>query len=174
MLALKIDRKKNGVSKLHGEVSRELFSDVWPNIAEDESPITYVTNGIHTCSWLAPNLKDLYNEYLPPYWQDNIQDDNVWEEIEKIPNDRLWAEHVVRKEKLIREIKDNLTSRYLNSGIGFDQVADIVNSLNPKALTIGFARRFATYKRATLIFKDIARLTQILNDEEHPVQLVFA
>ena len=174
ILALKIAGKKNGVSKLHGEVSRELFSDVWPNIAEDESPITYVTNGIHTCSWLAPNLKDLYNEYLPPYWQDNIQDDNVWEEIEKIPNDRLWAEHVVRKEKLIREIKDNLTSRYLNSGIGFDQVADIVNSLNPKALTIGFARRFATYKRATLIFKDIARLTQILNDEEHPVQLVFA
>jgi len=174
ILALKIAGKKNGVSKLHGEVSRELFSEVWPNIAEDESPITYVTNGIHTCSWLAPNLKGLYSEYLPSNWQENIQDDNVWEEIEKIPNDRLWAEHVVRKEKLIREIKDNLTSRYLNSGIGFDQVADIVNSLNPKALTIGFARRFATYKRATLIFKDIARLTQILNDEEHPVQLIFA
>ena len=174
ILALKIAGKKNGVSKLHGEVSRELFSDVWPNIAEDESPITYVTNGVHTCSWLAPNLKELYNEYLPPYWQDNIEDDNYWKDIDNIPNDRLWSEHIHRKEKLIREIKDNLTVRYINSGISYDQVADIVNKLNPKALTIGFARRFATYKRATLIFRDISRLTQILNDEEHPVQLIFA
>ena len=76
ILALKIAGKKNGVSKLHGEVSRELFSEVWPNIAEDESPITYVTNGIHTCTWLAPNLKNLYNEYLPPYWQDKIEMDS--------------------------------------------------------------------------------------------------
>ncbi len=174
ILALKIAGKKNGVSKLHGEVSRELFSEVWPNIAEDESPITYVTNGIHTCSWLASNLKDLYNDYFPAFWQDNIQDDSVWENIEKIPNDRLWAEHVARKEKLIREIKDNLTSRYLNSGLGYDQVAEIVNKLDPNAFTIGFARRFATYKRATLIFEDLPRLTQLLNNPERPVQIIFA
>ena len=174
ILALKIAGKKNGVSKLHGEVSRELFSDVWPNIAEDESPITYVTNGIHTCSWLAPNIKELYNEYLPPYWQDNIQFDSTWEKIDSIPNNKLWEAHIERKEKLIRLIKENITERYVSSGIGYDQIAEIVNNLNPKALTIGFARRFATYKRATLIFKDIARLTQILNDEERPVQIVFA
>ena len=174
ILALKIAGKKNGVSKLHGEVSRELFSDVWPNIAEDESPITYVTNGIHTCTWLAPHIKELYNEYLPPYWQDNIQFDSTWEKIDNIPNEKLWAAHIERKEKLIRLIKSNVTERYVNSGIGYDQIAEIVNQLNPKALTIGFARRFATYKRATLIFKDIARLTQILNDEKRPVQLVFA
>ena len=174
ILALKIAGKKNGVSKLHGEVSRELFSDVWPNIAEDESPITYVTNGIHTCSWLAPNIKELYNEYLPPYWQDNIQFDSTWEKIDSIPNNKLWEAHIERKEKLIRLIKENITERYVNSGIGYDQIAEIVNNLNPRALTIGFARRFATYKRATLIFKDIARLTQILNDEERPVQIVFA
>jgi len=174
VLALKIAGKKNGVSKLHGEVSRELFSDVWPNIAEDESPITYVTNGIHTCSWLAPNLKELYSEYLPQNWQDNVQDDEVWQKIDEIPNERLWAEHTERKEKLIRLIKENVTQRYVNSGIGYDQIAEVVNKLNPKALTIGFARRFATYKRATLLFKDIARLTQILNDEQRPVQIVFA
>ena len=174
ILALKIAGKKNGVSKLHGEVSRELFSDVWPNIAEDESPITYVTNGIHTCSWLAPNIKELYNEYLPPYWQDNIQFDSTWEKIDSIPNNKLWEAHIERKEKLIRLIKENITERYVSSGIGYDQIAEIVNNLNPRALTIGFARRFATYKRATLIFKDIARLTQILNDEERPVQIVFA
>ena len=174
ILALKIAGKKNGVSKLHGEVSRELFSEVWPNIAEDESPITYVTNGIHTCTWLAPNLKSLYNEYLPPYWQDKIEMDSTWQKIDNIPNEKLWEAHVARKEKLMRLIKQNITERYVNSGVGYDQIGELVNSLNPKALTIGFARRFATYKRATLIFKDIARLTQILNDENRPVQIVFA
>ena len=174
ILALKIAGKKNGVSKLHGEVSRELFSEVWPNIAEDESPITYVTNGIHTCTWLAPNLKNLYNEYLPPYWQDKIEMDSTWQKIDNIPNEKLWDAHVARKEKLMRLIKQNITERYVNSGVGYDQIGELVNSLNPKALTIGFARRFATYKRATLIFKDIARLTQILNDENRPVQIVFA
>ena len=174
ILALKIAGKKNGVSKLHGEVSRELFSDVWPNIAEDESPITYVTNGIHTCTWLAPNIKELFNEYLPPYWQDKIQLDSTWEKVDNIPNEKLWEEHVERKEKLIKLIKQNVTDRYLNSGIGYDQIAEVVGKLSPKALTIGFARRFATYKRATLIFKDLARLTQLLNDENHPVQIVFA
>lgn len=174
ILALKIAGKKNGVSKLHGEVSRELFSDVWPNIAEDESPITHVTNGIHTCSWLAPNVKDLFNEYLPAYWQDKIHLDSTWEKIDTIPNDRLWAEHVVRKEKLIKLIKQNITERYVNSGVGYEYIGELVNALNPEALTIGFARRFATYKRATLLFKDISRLTQILNDEKRPVQIIFA
>ena len=174
ILALKIAGKKNGVSKLHGEVSRELFSEVWSEIAQDESPITYVTNGIHTCSWLAPKLKELYNEYLPAYWQDNIHIDSTWESIDKIPNDKLWEVHVERKRKLIREIKDNLMTRFESTSIGYDQIMEMVNSLNPEALTIGFARRFATYKRATLIFKDIARLTQILNDEKRPVQIIFA
>ena len=174
ILALKVAGKKNGVSKLHAEVSRELFSDVWPNIAEDESPITYVTNCIHTCSWLAPNIKKLYNKYLPPYWQDNIELDSTWEKIKDIPDSELWGAHIERKEKLMHLIKENISERYVNSGIGYDQIAEVVNKLNPKALTIGFARRFATYKRATLIFKDIARLTQILNDEKRPVQLVFA
>lgn len=174
ILALKIAGKKNGVSKLHGEVSRELFAEVWPNIAEDESPITHVTNGIHTCTWLAPNLKELFNEYLPPYWQDNIQVDSTWEKIDNIPEQKLWNAHIERKEKLIKLIKQNVTNRYVNSGIGYDQISEIVNKLNPRALTIGFARRFATYKRATLLFKDIARLTQILNDEKRPVQIVFA
>ncbi len=174
ILALKIAGKKNGVSKLHGEVSRELFAEVWPNIAEDESPITYVTNGIHTCSWLAPGLKRLYNKYFPAYWQDNIQDDSIWENVNKIPDKELWNEHLKRKEKLINIIKKNVTDRLISSGYGYDKVSEVTNNLNPKALTIGFARRFATYKRATLIFKDISRLTEILNNEKRPVQIVFA
>ena len=174
ILALKIAGKKNGVSKLHGAVSRELFSDVWPNIAANECPITYVTNGIHTCTWLAPNLKNLYNQYLIPYWQDNIHQDNIWEKIKDIPNEELWKEHQKRKEKLLNLVKENITNRLRRSNVSYDEIKEITSKLNPNALTIGFARRFATYKRATLIFKDLERITQILNDTNRPVQLIFA
>ena len=174
ILALKIAGKKNGVSKLHGEVSRELFSEVWPHIAPNESPITYVTNGIHTCTWLAPKLKDLYNKYLIPYWQDDIHEDYVWEKIKTIPDDKLWKVHMDRKAKLIALVKENVTRRLRREGVSYEEIVEATSKLNPEALTIGFARRFATYKRATLIFKDLERITQILNDENKPVQLIFA
>lgn len=174
ILALKVAGKKNGVSKLHGAVSRELFGDVWPDIAANESPITYVTNGIHTCSWLSPKLKELYNKYLMPYWQDNIHEDKVWEKINNIPDKTLWETHQDRKEKLLKIVKDSTTQRLRRSGYSYEEINEITSKLNPNALTIGFARRFATYKRATLIFKDLERITQILNNSEKPVQLIFA
>ncbi len=174
ILALKVAGKKNGVSKLHGAVSRELFGDVWPNIAANESPITYVTNGVHTCSWLAYNLKDLYNKYLDPYWQDEIHNQDTWKKIENIPNQELWNEHKFRKERLLQLVKENITERLKRNGMSYEQIKEITSKLNPNALTIGFARRFATYKRATLIFKDLERITQILNDESRPVQIIFA
>ena len=174
IFALKISGKKNGVSKLHGEVSRELFAEVWPNIIAHESPITYVTNGIHTCTWLAPNLKRIYNKYLIPFWQDMIFDDNVWKNIKNIPDKELWDAHIERKRKLLAYVKDNTAERLKRNGYTYDQISKVVSSLNPNALTIGFARRFATYKRATLIFRDIERITQILNDANKPVQIIFA
>lgn len=174
ILALKVAGKKNGVSKLHGAVSRELFADVWPEIAANESPIDYVTNGIHTCSWLAPSLKQLYNKYLIPYWQDKIQYDYVWEKVRNIPDDKLWNAHQARKEKLLSIVKDNVTERLRRSGYNYEDINAITSKINPNALTIGFARRFATYKRATLIFKDLERITQILNNADRPVQLIFA
>ena len=174
ILALKIAGKKNGVSKLHGAVSRELFGEVWPEIAPNESPITYVTNGIHTCTWLAPTLKQLYNKYLTPYWQDKIHLNETWEKINNIPDEELWKEHTLRKERLFKLVNENVTNRLRNSGMHYDQIREITSKLNPNALTIGFARRFATYKRATLIFKDLERITQILNDGSKPVQLIFA
>ena len=174
ILALKVAGKKNGVSKLHGAVSRELFGDVWPDIAANESPITYVTNGIHTCSWLSPKLKELYNKYLMPYWQDNIHEDKVWEKINNIPDKTLWETHQDRKEKLLKIVKDSTTQRLRRSGYSYEEINEITSKLNPNVLTIGFARRFATYKRATLIFKDLERITQILNNSEKPVQLIFA
>ena len=174
IFALKVAGKKNGVSKLHGAVSRELFGDVWPEIAANESPITYVTNGIHTCSWLAPSLKELYNKYLIPYWQDNIYKDEVWENINNIPNQELWGIHQKRKQKLLEIVKESTTNRLRRSGYSYEEINDITSKLNPNALTIGFARRFATYKRATLIFRDLERITQILNNADRPVQLIFA
>ena len=174
ILALKIAGKKNGVSRLHGAVSRELFSEVWPNISPSESPITHVTNGIHTCTWLAPSLKRLYNKYLEPFWQDKMYLDSTWEKINNIPDEKLWQEHKIRKEKLLTYVKENVTNRFKNSGVSYEEIREITSKLNPDALTIGFARRFATYKRATLLFKDLERITQILNDENRPVQLIFA
>ena len=174
ILALKISGKKNGVSKLHGAVSRELFAEVWPEISPDESPITYVTNGVHTCSWLAPNMKELYNEYLTPYWQDNIYKDETWEKIKNIPNEKLWKEHMVRKQKLMEIAKNNITTRLRRCGYPYNEIIDITSKLDPNALTIGFARRFATYKRATLLFRDLERITQILNNSEKPVQIIIA
>ena len=174
IFALKVAGKKNGVSKLHGAVSRELFGEIWSNIASNESPIDYVTNGIHTCTWLAPSVKRLYNKYLKPYWQDEIQNNETWQRIENIPNRELWEVHKDRKEKLIKIAKENITNRLKRCGYRYDEINNITNGLNPDALTIGFSRRFATYKRAALIFKDLERITQILNNSNRPVQILFA
>lgn len=174
ILALKIAGKKNGVSKLHGAVSRELFAEVWPEIAPNESPITHITNGIHTCSWLAPSLKELFNEYLAPFWQEKIHLDETWEKINSIPNEILWKNHQERKQRLIQMVRENVGARLKNNGMHYDEIKEITSALNPNAVTIGFARRFATYKRATLVFKDLERITQILNDINKPVQFIFA
>ena len=174
VFALKIAGKKNGVSKLHGDVSKELFTEIWPNTADDESPITYVTNGVHTCTWLAPGIKKMYNNYLIPYWQDRIYDNNVWKNIYNIPNDVLWNTHLTYKKKLIEEINKNVRRRMSENGATYDEIVETVGKINENDLIIGFARRFATYKRATIIFEDLERLTQLLNDERRPVKLVFA
>ena len=174
ILALKFAGKKNGVSKLHGAVSRELFGEVWPHISSNEAPISYVTNGIHTCTWVAPNMKRLFNKYLKPYWQDDIQNDNTWLKVKDIPNEELWNAHNERKIKLLKLVKENVSARLKREGYHYDEINQIISGLNPNALTIGFSRRFATYKRATLIFRDLERITEILSNSEKPVQIIFA
>ena len=174
MLALKIAGKKNGVSKLHGAVSRELFGEVWSNIPSSEAPIEYVTNGVHTCTWLASSIKKLYNHYLRPYWQDNIQNNDVWLDINKIPDEELWDIHQEQKAKLISIVKKSTTDRLRRYNYPYEEIDEIVNKLDPNILTIGFARRFATYKRATLIFRDLERITKIFNEKNMPVQIIFA
>lgn len=174
ILALKIAGKKNGVSKLHGAVSRELFGDVWPNVPANESPIEYVTNGVHTCTWLAPTVKKLYNQYLKPYWQDHITDEDTWNDIYKIPDEELWKIHQSRKEKMIKMVKDSTINRLRQYNYSYDDISEMVDKLDPNILTIGFARRFATYKRATLIFRDLERITKIFNEKDRPIQIIFA
>ncbi len=174
VLALKIVGKRNGVSKLHGSVSRKLFGAIWPDVVTDEVPITHVTNGVHTCTWLAPNLKELYNAYMRPFWQEKTQDIEVWNDIDNIPDKDLWETHTIQKEKLTKMVRQNLKEQKIRNGAPIEEINDIDKMLNPSALTIGFARRFATYKRADLIFKDLERITKILNDPNRPVQIIFA
>ena len=174
VFALKYSGIKNGVSKLHGAVSRALFTDVWPNTADDESPITHVTNGVHTTTWLAPGLKELYNKYFPAFWQDEIWKDEIWQNVYNIPNEELWDIHRAYKKKLIREIKKNVRQKMMRNGESYEEIAKTLGQISENDLLIGFARRFATYKRATIIFDDLERLTQILNDPNRPVRLIFA
>ena len=119
-------------------------------------------------------LKELLNEYLPPFWQERIQDHDIWNNVQNIPDEKLWEIHKKRKQSMQEEVKKNIKNRFLSAGMSYSEVSDMLKLLNPNVLTIGFARRFATYKRAALIFKDIERLTQILNDDARPVQIVFA
>lgn len=174
VLALKIAASKNGVSKLHGEVSKELFAELWPNTAVEEVPINYVTNGVHTCTWLAPTLKELYNAYMRPFWQEQTYDIEVWNDIDNIPDKTLWDAHIIQKKKLVNLVRKNLKTQKIRNGAPIDEINDIDKMLDPNVLTIGFARRFATYKRADLIFRDLERITKILNDPQKPVQIIFA
>ena len=174
VLALKVAGKKNGVSKLHGEVSRKMFAKLWPNIQTEEIPIDYVTNGVHTCTWLAPTLKELYNTYMRPFWQEKVYNLEVWNDIDNIPNDKLWEAHMIQKKKLVNLVRENIRNQRIRNGASIDDINDVDKLLDPNALTIGFGRRFATYKRADLVFKDLERITKILNDPKRPVQIVFA
>jgi len=175
VLALKMSGKHNGVSKLHGEVSRKMWSWLWPKKTIDEVPISYVTNGIHTETWLAPELKELFDEYLPADWTRRIDDPNVWKYIDKVPNEDLWDAITKLRSKLVNFVRLRTRQRMERLNYPHNDILATANLLNPNALTIGFARRFATYKRATLIFHDTERLKRIVNgDGLRPVQFIFS
>jgi starch phosphorylase len=175
VLALRLTGHHNGVSKLHGDVSRKMWQFLWPGIEGDEVPISYITNGVHTFSWIAQEMNELFGRYLDPDWGRYVDVQDFWDRhIDSIPDDELWKTHVLRKEKLIEYARRRLKSQHLRLGEGMAQIAEIEHMINPNALIIGFARRFATYKRAALIFRDMERLKRILNNPERPVQIIFA
>ena len=172
--AIKFSGKRNGVSKLHGSVSRELFKDMWPDIMEDEIPIRYVTNGVHVGTWMSPDMHRACNKYLEKDWNLKVEDKKEWEGIKEIPNEEMWQTHKELKRKLLREVKIKNKESLLKNNGPFETIKEIEDKINPNALTIGFARRFATYKRATMLFSDIERLSEIINDDLRPVQFIFA
>ncbi|MEZ4867295.1 MAG: alpha-glucan family phosphorylase [Caldilineaceae bacterium] len=174
VLALRLSAYANGVSKLHGEVSREMWQFLWPETPVAHTPIGHITNGVHTKTWLASELRTLYSHYLGDDWLETVDDPATWTAVEEIPAAELWAVHQQRKIKMVEAVRQRVRRQYLRYGEGTRRINEADNLLDPKALTLGFARRFATYKRATLIFQDEARLLRILNDPERPVQIVFS
>ena len=174
VLALNMSGRKNGVSALHGAVSRDIFSCIWPGLHEDEVPITHITNGVHTMTWLAPGYRHLFDKYFPSDWKYRVDDQEVWESVDKIPDEELWKTHKALKAQMIRFIRERLKKQYIANGVSLSEVNDLDNQLDTEAITIGFAKRFATYKRADLIFRDLARIERILNSKGTPVQIIFA
>ncbi len=174
VLALKLSADANGVSKLHGIVAREMWQPVWPGVPEAEIPIQTVTNGVHLQSWISHDMADLLDRYLGPAWRKDPADLNVWQRVEEIPDAEIWRTHERRRERLIAFARRRLHVQLENRGAPPSAIEAARDALDPKALTIGFGRRFATYKRATLILRDVERLTAILTDEERPVQIIFS
>lgn len=174
VLALRMSAYANGVSKLHGEVSRKMWNFLWPQTPAEETPITSITNGVHTRTWTVQELKDLYNKHLAKNWREHVDDPIVWAKVDAIPDGELWAVHQGRKAKLVDFVRDRLKKMYVRHGEGPHKIAAADQVLDPTAFTIGFARRFATYKRATLLFHNEARLQHILHNPERPVQIVFS
>lgn len=175
VLALKMSGKHNGVSKLHGEVSRKMWSWLWPNKKIDDIPISYVTNGIHTETWLAPELKTLFDQCLGENWVYRIDDQAMWDGIDFVPDEELWEVMNKLRGRLVDFVRMRIRQRLARLGRPINELQATQGLLNPDVLTIGFARRFATYKRATLIFHDTDRLKRIVyGDRTRPVQFVFA
>lgn len=174
VLAINMSNQRNGVSKLHGEISRKMWAYLWPEVKEEEVPISHVTNGVHTGTWLARRLHVLYERYLGHDWMEHLDDPDLWKNIEDIPDAELWAVRRHLKRKLVAYMRERARHQWLHEGIHPVQVVAAGALLDPYALTIGFARRFATYKRANLVLRDINRLLNIVNNPTMPVQFVFA
>lgn len=177
VVALRLTAFANGVAKLHGKVSREMWKNLWPTLPIDEVPVTSITNGIHSASWISHELNELFRKYMFNNNQlDTVDpsDKKIWEKIYDIPDRELWDIHGVRKNKLINMVRSRCKRQFLRQGIDLMTVNKCSKVLKSDVLTIGFARRFATYKRATLLFKDLDRLDKLVNNPQRPVQFVFA
>jgi starch phosphorylase len=174
VLALKLSERANAVSELHGQVSRKMWSFLWPNEKVENVPIGYVTNGVHTGTWLARRMGLLFSKYLGSDWVDRLDDQTMWENVVNIPDQELWDVRRHLKNKLVNFANERTRLQWRNGTLTASQVVAGGVFLEPYSLTIGFARRFATYKRANLMFRDFDRLMKIINDPHMPVQIIFA
>lgn len=174
ILALRTSRFANAVSQLHGEVSRSLWQGVWKDVPVDEVPITSITNGVHAKTWAAGEFHELYEKYLGQDWEDRQSEPEFWRGVIDIPDEVLWQLHQTLKQRSIDFMRERIRRQRVRNGETPDEVRHVNRLLNTDVLTIGFARRFATYKRGALLFSDPERLRRIVTNREHPVQFIFA
>jgi glycogen phosphorylase len=172
VLAIRLSSQVNGVSRLHGQVSSAMWRHLWPE--GPESPVGAITNGVHTESWVGPEMRALYARRLHPEWAQHLLDESLWAKVAEIPDDELWSAHRSQKERLIRFVRERVRVQSARHGRSPDELRALESLFDPRALTIGFARRFATYKRAVLALSDLERLRRLLSDPARPVQLIFA
>jgi starch phosphorylase len=174
VLAIKLSGYINGVSKLHGQISRGVWGSLWPGVPSREVPIISITNGIHLRSWLSDEMGTLYSRYLGPNWSDTVFEKSVWDQVDQIPDEELWSAHQRCKDQLIAFARRRLASQMQRRGRCYSELKLAEEVLSPDVLTVGFARRFAAYKRGDLLLKDVQRLIRLLNDPQRPVQFIFA
>ncbi|MCC6695868.1 MAG: alpha-glucan family phosphorylase [Candidatus Hydrogenedentes bacterium] len=174
VLALKVSAAANGVSKLHGETARSMWSRTWKDVPEDEIPITSITNGVHPRFWVSRDLAGLYDRYLGPAWISNPADPAVWSRIDDVPDAELWRTHERRRERLVNFARRRLIAQLSKRGASHAEIAAAGEVLDPEAIIIGFARRFATYKRANLFLTDPERFIHLLKNDGRPVQMIIA
>lgn len=174
VLALRMSAQRNGVSELHGQVARRMWNFLWPDMSENDVPIDHITNGVHTGTWLARRFKTLYDQFFPQDWWQRVDDPEVWQYVMTIPDEQLWEVRKHLKRRLAAYMRERARDQWQHCQMHPIQVVASGVLLDPYALTIGFARRFATYKRAGLILQDFDRLLQLLNQPNMPVQIIFA
>ena len=174
VLALHLSAHSNGVSRLHGKVSRKMWKNLWPGLPEDEVPIGSITNGVHLRSWVSNDMETLFDRYVGNWRNGDVTDPRIWERIEHIPDDELWRTHERRRERLVAFARTRLEMQLKRRGATQLEIDEARQCLNPEALTIGFARRFASYKRASLLLSDPDRIANLLLNKERPVQIIYA
>ncbi|MFP4477533.1 MAG: alpha-glucan family phosphorylase [Desulfatibacillaceae bacterium] len=174
VLALRMAQYCNGVSRLHGRVARRMWSHVWPHVPEHEIPIGHITNGVHPTTWLSPENTLIYDRYLGPEWYNRCSDAAVVDRIDTVYDEELWRAHEVNRSRLIRNCRDMMVRQYGRRNAPSSAMQDAATVLDQDVLTIGFARRFATYKRAHLLFQDVERLEALINNRTQPLQIIFA
>jgi starch phosphorylase len=173
-LALRLAGHRNAVSERHGEVTRRMWQALWPDLAPDQAPITTVTNGVHLPTWISPPIAELLDRHLATAWRDRHDDPSIWEPVRTIPDSELWAAHLSNKRALLDRIRTRSRRRWIEGAVDIPPAVTAALLLDPNVLTIGFARRFATYKRATLLFREPDRLARLVTDPARPVQFVFS
>ncbi|MBW4765193.1 alpha-glucan family phosphorylase [Prevotella salivae] len=164
----------NGVSKLHGWVSQKMFSPLWKGYFPEENHVGYVTNGVHFPTWAATEWRKIYDKYFDKNFMNDQSNEEIWHAINNVPDEEVWSTRMALKQKLVDYIREKFTENWLRNQGDPARVVSLLQRINPNALMIGFCRRFATYKRAHLLFTDIDRLAKIVNDPEHPVLFFFS